>query len=171
MELNKSQRIIVNAYQKGYYSDSSGAIYNKKGKKLVLTLDARSYYRFSIKFDEETKSKSLPVHRFIAYEKYKESVFEVGIQVRHLNNNSADNSHDNIAIGTASDNYHDSTKETREKRLESAARITRKLTKEQVKEIRELNDSGIGYGKLAKKFNVSKTNIAYVCEGRTYKTF
>jgi hypothetical protein len=48
-------------------------------------------------------------HRFVAYTKYGEATFEADC-VRHLNDNSLDNSWDNITLGTHYDNHLDAVK-------------------------------------------------------------
>ncbi|WP_430794437.1 HNH endonuclease [Bacillus thuringiensis] len=51
----------------------------------------------------------MPTHRIIAYLKYGETAFEAEC-VRHLNDNSLDNSWDNIEIGSLYDNHLDAVK-------------------------------------------------------------
>ncbi|QNI20428.1 HNH endonuclease [Bacillus phage 1_ICo-2020] len=79
---------------------------NRKGKgsgvylsrKYNLTHPTKKYY-----------SRPIPAHRLIAYIKYGEVAFEAEC-VRHLNDNSLDNSWDNIALGTHMDNHLDAVR-------------------------------------------------------------
>lgn len=70
------------------------------------------YYKIQYKYNRR-KSVQLSVHRMIAYKKYGYALFGKGLQVRHLDDNSLNNSIDNIAIGTAKDNYRDRTEESK----------------------------------------------------------
>lgn len=55
----------------------------------------------------------MKIHRLVAYIKYGNAALRKGIDTRHLNGDKLDNSWDNIAIGTRSDNMQDMPKELR----------------------------------------------------------
>lgn len=92
------------AINRGYYIDDSGNVFSPS-MKLNLMKDASGYLFFTIRING--KCNKVMAHRFQAYIKYGNKMFEKGIVVRHLNGNSLDNSLDNIAIGTQSDNMMD----------------------------------------------------------------
>lgn len=99
MEINK----LVVASSQGYRVDKDGSvIFPGKQKKLTNT---NGYLLFSI--NSSKKALRIYLHRLQAYQKYGDSIFEDGIEVRHLNGNSLDNSYDNISIGTHTDNMRD----------------------------------------------------------------
>jgi hypothetical protein len=98
------------AKDRGYRIDEKGDVFSPY-MKLNLMKNAGVYLFFTIKING--KCHKVMAHRFQAYFKYGDRVFEKGIVVRHLNGNSMDNSEDNITIGTQSDNMMDIPKELR----------------------------------------------------------
>ena len=106
---------VITANEKGYYVDKDGSVWYN-GKQRVLTPHnngrQKPYYQFAIKLNNG-KVKNVKVHKLQAYQKFGDKIFEKGICVRHLNDNSLDNSWDNIEIGTNSDNMMDIPKEKR----------------------------------------------------------
>ena len=96
------------AYNKGYRAFDDGSIIGKNGNKLNLWMRSM-YLHFSVKKDN--KVLKIPVHRFIAYIKYGDKLFEKGIVARHLDGNHLNNNFNNIEIGTQSDNKKDMGKD------------------------------------------------------------
>ena len=79
-----------------------------------------------------------------------------------------------LFLGTHQDNMLDAISKGRIKigktpRPIRGTRNDRKLTEENVLEIRKLNQSGIGYKKLAKRYGVVPTTIRMAIIGRTWK--
>lgn len=99
------------AKERGYRIDCDGNVYSKRMKLNPMKMCATNYLFFSVKING--KSEKVMVHRFQAYAKYGDKAFEKGIVVRHLNGDSLDNSLDNIAIGTQSDNMMDIPRDLR----------------------------------------------------------
>lgn len=120
--MSKANEMIRYATQRGFTVDKVGQVYNPKGKPLKgyvrkkktkqkgkgsgvrlehtfgVCLEGNGYVTYPVK-----------THRFVAYMKYGEEAFKVEC-VRHLNDNSLDNSWDNIAIGTLYDNHLDAVR-------------------------------------------------------------
>ena len=95
------------AIEKGYYVNEIGEAFSKKQKlSLRLKYTNPNYYCFNIR-DNENKVCRILVHRLQAYQKFGDEIFKEGIVVRHLDNNSLNNSIDNIAIGTQQENMLD----------------------------------------------------------------
>ena len=87
-------------------------------------------------------------------------MFKEGIEVRHLNGNSKDNSFDNIEIGTHSENMMDIPKE---KRFLGGSEPIHKH-----KEIIEDRKKGFTYNQLCKKYNISsKGTISFIINEST----
>ena len=105
---------IVEAKKKGYYCDKEGNIFSVK-KKIALRKSNQNRYWFCIRY--YGKRVSIPVHRFVGYLKFGDESFKEGIEVRHLDNNSLNNSWDNIDIGTHSENMNDIPKQTKIKKV------------------------------------------------------
>lgn len=145
--------LIEECFNKGYRVDNNGNVYSNLNNKLSLIISDKIYYYFSFRLD--SFRQKIPVHRLQAYQKYGEKIFEKNIVVRHLNNNRKDNSYDNIAIGTQSDNMMDMPKEQRI--LRSSHPIYNH------KEIIEDRNKGLTYKELMKKYNISsKGTLSFI---------
>jgi len=161
--LSKTDEYIIEAKKKGYYVDKLGNVYSKN-KKLSLTL-AQDRYKFAIRFYGQRVV--VPVHRFIAYLKYGNKLFE-GLDVRHLNGDSLDNSWDNLKLGTHSDNMMDIPKERRIQRAIHASKKNRRFDDVTVKKILEDKKKGMTYNKLCEKYNTSKSTLSYFFNNAYY---
>ena len=164
--MNKNEILAI---EKGYYVDDSGCAYSPKGKR-VGTLGNRPYYNIGIKVNK-TKVIKVYVHRLQAYQKYGNDIYKHDIEVRHLNGNSLDNSKNNIAIGTASDNAIDKSPDTRRRVSMIASRATsdkiKRISDEVVLEIREDRANGMSYIDLMTKYNISsKGTLSYIVNRR-----
>ena len=95
-------------------------------------------------------------------------MFRDGIQVRHLNGDPKDNSWDNIAIGTQSDNMMDIPIEERVRKAKLASSKIRRFTDEQVAMIRSDRAAGMTYSKLCQKYDTSKGTLSYMFNEAQY---
>ena len=125
--------IVEVAKRKGYTVNKEGNVIGVKGYKLRSSKDSNGYLRLGIR-DFNGKIQQLYVHRFVAYIKYGDSLFNTNIQVRHLNGDPCDNSWDNIAIGTPKENAMDKLPETRLRSAMIATSYVRKYDRLRVKE-------------------------------------
>lgn len=172
-KLSLSNKNILIAIEKGYSLDKEGNIFSPKGQIKGKTTRSRNrtYKVISIKLPKELGGKITQVkaHRLQAYQKFGDELFVPKIEVRHLNGNSLDNSWDNLALGTTSENSLDKPQEIRTQLAINAASKLRKLTKEQSEKLREDRSSGFSYEELANKYDISKSTVSYVCNNKTYK--
>lgn len=100
----RGMNIYKIAKDRGYRIDKMGNVFSPS-MKLNLMKNAGVYLFFTIKING--KCHKVMAHRFQAFFKYGDVMFEKGIVVRRLNGDSMDNSEGNIAIGTQSDNMMD----------------------------------------------------------------
>jgi len=119
------ERIEKVAYDRGYRVTNEGVLMNPEGKPLKGSLNHSGYFRASIRSKKKGKKRPVFTHRLMAFQKFGDAMFEPGIQVRHLDRNSKNNSCDNIAIGTARDNTMDVPADIRSKSASIAARAPR----------------------------------------------
>ena len=157
--MEKSQEIVKFAYKSGYHATNEGEIISPRGNKLKLKigkLKNDSYKRFCVYF--QNRVYSMKVHRLCAYQKYGDSMFEKGIVVRHLNGDSLDNSLNNIAIGTASDNMMDMPKEQRVRKAYIASKAAQRKDWSEIDASRE---SGMSYKQLRKIYGVPLSSLSY----------
>lgn len=91
-------------------------------------------------------------HRYQAYLKFGNSLYEDGIMVRHLDGDLLNNSVSNIELGTNSDNMLDIPKE---KRIRKSANANKKYSDDLVLEIKADRERGMSYKDLMEKYHIS----------------
>jgi len=163
--------ILKLAYERGFRVTKEGDLISSTGRKCKLKLNSRGYYicNFSVRrLKNCNRVQPLFVHRLQAYSKFGEDLFEFGIVVRHLNGNKLDNSWNNIAIGTQSDNLMDIPVEIRKSIALNAASYTRKLTEGEVISLRKDRKDGMKYKDLRCKYNLAKSTISCIVNRKTY---
>ena len=127
-----------------YYGDHRG--YREEPQKIKkLSLRPNSYYFVTLSFNGTTHQ--LSVHRLVAWAFLGKQ--QKGMEVRHKDGNKLNNKASNLCYGTKSDNMRDAI----EHRTFSMSdwHPCAKLTKEQVKEIRESKEY---YKDIAKRFSI-----------------
>ena len=153
-QLSRYNQNVIWAFENGYCVEANGEVRSPHGKLLKLLERKRegktSYYTFSI------REKTIPVHKLQAYQKFGDATFETGIEVRHMNSNSLDNSWDNIELGTKKDNAQDRPKEQRVALAKHAASFNSKLSDDDRAAIRS---SGLSDSEEAKIRGVSRQRI------------
>jgi hypothetical protein len=156
--LTKVNRGIIHANNIGYKVNENGEVISNRGNIRKLNDNKKGYYRISIRLNGE--QINIPVHKMVAYQKFGDKIFEKGIQVRHLNSNSFDNSYDNIEIGTQSKNMMDTPKEERIRRAKHASSFLKKYNHEKV--ISFYNNCK-SYKKTMEKFDISsKSTLNFI---------
>lgn len=162
---------LMERLDRGYYIDTCGILYNPKGKILKGYINNKGYKEtgFTITIFNKRLNCKIPFHKFQAYTKYKDLLFNQGIQVRHLNGNQLDNSWENISIGTATDNNRDKSPETIMRVALIGASHVRSLTEEKVKKIFDLRKEGHTYTSIMKIIGIkSKSTVSDVLNKKFY---
>lgn len=166
--MNQAQIALICAYRKGYRVKNNIVYGIRKKEPLKLSCSQSGYLFFNLKIS--TKTHKVFLHRLVAYEKYQEKLFEVGIVVRHLNGNSKDNSFDNICIGTQTENMLDRCSKQRLNHAIKASSCIRKYTKDQINQIKNDHSNGLGYKALMEKFNISSKGTLHYILNNKYVT-
>lgn len=157
--MNSKYEILAKG--KGYFVDKYGNAFSPSGRK-IGTRGKDPYMYFGIRLDLK-KVVKVYIHRLQAYQKYGNAIYGEGVQVRHLNGNSFDNSFDNIDIGSATNNAMDKPKETRLRAALKASSKVRIYSDEDVLEIQRLRKLGLTYKDIMRRFNVkNKSTLRYV---------
>jgi len=143
------------AKKKGYRSTKDGNIIGVSGRILKGKKNNKGYRLFDISVDGEYLS--ILFHRFIAYEKYGEQLFEEGI-ARHLDGNPLNNKWDNIAIGTQADNMGDIPIEEVYEKAKTVGLKIRKYDYEEIREYYHNND--ISVEELTRIFDIKTSSTA-----------
>lgn len=157
---NKS---IPSAVQQGYHIDLNGNVFHYSRK---LKLFGKPYLCFGIRINK--RSVIIRVHRFQAYKKFGDKIFENGIDVRHKNGNPLDNWEDNILIGTRKENISDIPKEKRTQIARDGNFKRRRFTHDQVKNIRTEHTNGVSRWQLQKKYKCGSGTMHQILKRITY---
>ena len=158
----KIEEILV---KRGYTMNKCGECFNPKGEKIYGSVSSSGYLCSAVRINK--KHTRFRFHRFMGYLKFGEEIYKSGIQVRHLDGNSLNNSWDNIDIGTQSENMHDIPKE---RRIECALKATQRVKRysdKDVLEMKMLRDNGAKYSEIMELFNISsKGTLSFILNNR-----
>ena len=164
----KLHDILLEAYSRGYRVDSKGNVVSPfSGKYRKCRYNSGGYKCFNIKID--LKAETVYTHHLQAYQKFGERVFDPRLEVRHLDGDSGNNSYDNVAIGTRSDNCMDKSPEVRLRASLSGSRVRRKLDEKTLQSLLLDRKEGFTYKQLCNKYNLAKSTVSYIGNGKTYK--
>ena len=75
--MSKQHELIRMAFEKGFTIDEFGIVFNKKGKPVLLSETNKGYLTFNLRYDRTLVTR-VWVHKFQAYVKFGEKVFEEG---------------------------------------------------------------------------------------------
>lgn len=154
------------AYNLGYRVTRKGILLNSNGEEMSCRLDKHGYYERTLRVNSQDKKWThLMIHRLQAYQKYGDKIYEPGIQVRHFNGNSKDNSFENIGIGSASENQMDKPKDVRIGLSKIAAKnLPLRYPLNKIASIKIDRAKGMSYRELMRKYDISsKGTISYIC--------
>jgi hypothetical protein len=152
------------ALQRGYKVGKDGIFYGATGKRLKK-VNRQGYKWASIQING--KNKSLYAHRLQAYQKYNNEIYDKGIVVRHLDGNKLNNSWDNIAIGTSSDNSMDVPKDVRVAIASKGGQAVIKYNRKEV--TKYYLDSGRSQKKTKERFGISSNStLRYILNERKF---
>jgi hypothetical protein len=146
--MTESQIALVEAYEKGYRISLAGKLITPRGKIRNHGKLKTGYFYFRFRSETLKKVKNVKLHRLAAYQKYGYALFEIDC-VRHLDGNPENNCLENIGLGTLSENQMDISLVERADRAKHAASFIRKLSPDQVKQLRRDRDSGLALSALA----------------------
>lgn len=148
-KLSLRNQTIIYCFNKGYRV-KEGIVYDPNGNPIKAWLDTQGYYLFSPSNSPyKDKNIRITIHRFVAYQKYGEKIFEEGIEVRHKDNDKLNNLDENILIGTHQQNMLDIPAELRSY---YAGKNNSKYDDDKVKEYHRKTRS---YKKTMEKFDIS----------------
>jgi hypothetical protein len=149
---------IKAAFDKGYRVDRQGIVFYK-GRERKLQINRSGYYYFGIKVTGfKRKIFNVPVHRLQGYQKFGEVSFQEGMEIRHKNNVSTDNSESNILIGTHCENMMDMPAELRVAR---AINASKSITKYNHAAIKAFYEQCRSYKKTVFEFKLSGKSILH----------
>jgi len=144
--LSRANQAIIKMHKLGYYISNDGQVFNPEGKPIGKKA-SDGYVIHSVRLGKNTNPIQIGLHRYVAYIKYGDVIFEKGVQCRHLNDIKSDNRPSNICMGTAKDNYNDRIRNG----IDNTIRYNR----------REIIDSynEIGFNNTVRKYGISKEGL------------
>lgn len=150
---SKVNLAVKNANEKGYKILSNGCVMSPFGKLLKIRISSNGYAVFNVRY--KGNSFPVPVHRLCAYQKYGNIMFSCDC-VRHLDGNCLNNAHENIEIGSFSDNEMDKHESIRIMSAKKASHsYSMKFSDQDVCKIKKYYSKYGGYNNTMKKFNIS----------------
>lgn len=152
MEINIKEK-IERAVFLGYTISKEGVVIGPRGE--IKGYKDNNYLQFSIR-GENNKIFKIKFHKFQAYIKFGDKIFEKDQVVRHFDGNSLNNSWDNILLGTQQQNMMDRTEEERKNHSKNSKRLSTE-EKEKIVEDRIIN--GLSYNELSKKYNTPLSTL------------
>lgn len=171
--ISKRNQAIKTAFGRGYRSQDGKILGSRNKTPIKLYVNKGGYPNFVCRFCRNGKyiRATVMAHRFVAYQKYGDALFEDNIEVRHLDGNKMNFSDSNIAIGTPSDNHNDMSPEARRKRAENGIRACskarRRWSNEEVVAIRKRYEEVQSYPIVMSEFGfTSKGSLHYVLNHR-----
>lgn len=162
--MNDSQLGIIVAKEKGYYVDDKGNVFNKNNRQRKLN-KINEYYAFNVRLCNPRRNVSILVHRLQAYQKFGDKIFGKNIHVRHLDGNPRNNSKNNIAFGSVSDNIMDMSKTVRIQKAKYAVSQTKTYISDEIKRnmLKDYYENNLSYKDLMIKYDInSKGTISYI---------
>lgn len=152
---NKNEQLAANL---GYTVSEDGSIITgPNGKKYAQTPNSSGHLVFS--FGPKKDRKRCQVHRFVAWFKFGEAIYEPNVVCRHLDGNPANNHIENLALGSQSDNMMDRNPEDRKKHAWNTSRHTLKHDHAAIIDFYKTN----GFGKTLIEFGISsKGTLSFI---------
>lgn len=167
LDLSKKKRNVIAAFEKGLRVEKDGTVLGMRGKPLKFCKKGGKYPYYYFAIRNKSERVMVAVHLLCAYQLYGESALRCEC-VRHLDGNSLNNSYENIAIGTFSENAMDIPEEIRKRTATIASHsFTMKWDEEDVKKIKEYYNGCHSYKETMNKFGIlSKSSLHFILHHR-----
>ena len=158
----KFSKIEMLSAKRGYFVDNSGQMFTPNGT-LVQTKNRQGYIKCTVSVNG--KNKTLTAHRLVAYNKYKDKIYEAGVVVRHLDGDKLNNKNDNIVLGSNRENCMDVPSKERLARAVNASKKTIKYDADEVYSF--YIECGKSRKKTQEHFNISSGGtLHYILKNR-----
>lgn len=159
--LGRVNAAIVELVDRGYFSSPAGVVYGPDHRRVKTRMKTTKSYKYPYEVFSRL-DVTVYVHRFIAYELFGKKAFRKDLVVRHLDGSSLNNSHENLKMGTHSQNMFDKDPEARKVLATIASRRANPRTKKEREKIYELLCRGISYKQINKRLGVAKGTLSYM---------
>lgn len=162
VQIERKMVEIVN----GYYATEEGEIWSKrKNKNIAKKLNNRGYYLVNLSISGKVKTYQL--HRLIATA-FIENPESLPV-VNHKDGNKLNNRVENLEWCTHSQNVNHALKTGLAHPAKGVHTKFGRLSRKEVKEIRDLLCNGLSQYKIADLYGVTRGAIEQIAGGKTYK--
>lgn len=114
-------------------------------------------------------SYGVKVHQLSAYQMLGDEMIVSELLVCHKDEDELNNRMDNLYLGTHSSNMMDQPEAVRIARAKHAAKAQRRLTEEQVVELRQDSTDGMSNVALMAKYKIAAGTVSGIVNYRTYR--
>lgn len=165
-----NSKIVMYAYDSGYrVSEDGEKVTSPTGDVRKLGVNEDGYLFFGVRNRTLGINGPCRVHHLAALQWFDhDEVTKDGIHIRHLDGNSRNNARENLALGTPQQNSMDRPEEERKKHAKVAASYLKKLSDDQVRELRRARKAGASYKELQARFGLTKSTVSYIVNRKTY---
>ena len=142
------------------------------GVRMGIRVSKNGYPYFRLHHRRQNMIGWVFLHRFVAYAKFGEAIFQPKIQVRHLDCNKLNFHPDNLDIGTALQNFNDNTPAMLVKHKRAGAKGSnslRKFSKAEILSIRKSRINGMAYKDICVKYGCCKSTVSEIINRKLYK--
>jgi len=167
LDFSKKKKNVIIAFERGFRVEKDGSVLGLKGNKLKMSRIGGKFPYFFFSLRNAGERITVPVHILCAYQKFGDKALTCEC-VRHLDGNSLNNSYENIAIGTFSENRMDIPEEVRKRTATIASHsFIMKWDEEDVKKIKEYYKGCHSYKETMNKFGIlSKGSLHFILHKR-----
>ncbi len=156
--MTKLQKILIDAYNSGWRVKGK-KLYDGNNNEKTTYVNKNGYVSHHIYLNGY--NTNLEIHRLVAYQKYGDEIFKIGIEVRHIDGDRTNFMESNIIIGTHQDNMLDIPSNIRLNSAMIATKYIRRFNDLEVIEILNDRKDGMTYKQLCEKWNTSKSTLSY----------
>jgi hypothetical protein len=140
---------------RGWDVDPEGRMTNPKREVRKGSLTG-GYLKVGVKIPElGISSYAVKIHKFQAYRKFGDTIFQEGVVVRHLNGDPQDNSSDNIVLGTQSQNMMDRDEQDRVKHSKERRRYSQEVKSRLIQE----RESGKSFTRISREQSIPLQSV------------
>lgn len=159
---------IEEAINKGYSIDTNGNVFGPRGI-VKLRKATHGYYVFSYN-GGRFKTITISVHRYQAFHKFGDKIFEKGLSVRHLDGDELNNEWGNLELGTHSENMMDKPQQQRLSHAIDSSTHIRRFSDQEVGEIRDFYKKKKSYKETMEKFGIASKGSLHFLLNNQYQT-
>lgn len=173
LSLSKSNQRVLEAWKRGYRVNEDGDVVSPHGGGIMKAKPNSGHRsprrRFSLRMaNGPGNTYQVNVHRLGGYQKFGDKAFG-DLLICHEDENELNNRLANLVLGTQSVNMMHQSAEVRLERARHAAKAQRKLSDDQVLEIRQDSKNGMTNKAMMAKYSLAAGTVSGIVNHKTYQ--